>query len=200
MWIESHKELENHPKRIHLSSLLKMDARSTIGLLHQFWWWSMSYAEDGDLRPYGMAQINALLGLEQGNRSLIHAKFIDGQPFLRIHNWFKYYGRYLKLKYRNNSKELMRIEKLCEVTLKSRLSHAKALPKSRLSEDTDLDLPTLTLTDRQDLPTYMEKATSSLTLLKPKSTPISKDVPDLVAANEREFQKLLKAHPRKPNG
>lgn len=148
MWIESHRELENHPKRIHLSALLSMDKRATIGLLHEFWWWSMSYAEDGDLRPYGMAQINALLGLRHGDRSLIHAHFVDAQPFLRIHNWFKYYGRYLKLKYRNNSKELTRIENLCGITTKTRLRHAKVTLKTRLSEDTDLDLdlPTLTLT------------------------------------------------------
>lgn len=174
MWIESHRELENHPKLLHLMNLLKMDKRTTIGLLHQFWWWCMSYAEDGDLRRYGMGEINTLLGLRHDDRSLIHAHFIDGQPFLRAHNWFKYYGRYLKLKYRNNSAELTRIERLCLVTLKSRLRNAKVTLKSRRSEDTDLDLPDLpTRPDLDlDLPVKKSKSTDSLTLLpaKVKST------------------------------
>lgn len=125
MWIESHPELINHPKLIHLSKLLKISRRETLGLVHEFWYWCTSYAEDGDLRKYGISGVNEIFELNPKDLSLISAGFIDKRPFLRVHDWWDYYGRYLKLKYRNNAAKLARIQKLCEVNSKSRSSHAK---------------------------------------------------------------------------
>jgi hypothetical protein len=150
-WIESHPALENHPKRIRLSVLLKLDKRTTIGLLHLFWYWCSTYAEDGDLRRHGMAAINRVLDLPEKDNGLLLAGFIDRSPHLRVHDWFHYYGRYLKLKYRNNALELKRIEDLCSAKPKQRLRRAQDMLKSRLSEDTDVQ--TYGRTDRQDVRT-----------------------------------------------
>lgn len=151
-WIESHPALENHPKRIKLSTLLKLDKRSTIGLLHLFWWWGSVYAEDGDLRKYGMGAVNEVLGLPLGDFGLVRAGFIDRAPHLRIHDWFHYYGRYLKLKYRNNHLELKRIEDLCSAKPKLRLRRAQDTLKSRLSAHTDVpDVRTYGQTGRTDV-------------------------------------------------
>lgn len=124
MWIESHPELANHPKLIHLSNLLKISRREALGLVHEFWYWCTSYAEDGDLRKYGLTRVNEILQLDLKDNSLLIAGFIDRRPFLRVHDWWDYYGRYLKLKYRNNSKKLIQIESVCTARQQSRSSHA----------------------------------------------------------------------------
>lgn len=145
MWIESHPELENHPKFLKLCILLGKDKLTVIGLLHKFWWWCTAYAEDGDLRKYGIRGINAALQIDLNDFSLVRAGWIDRQPFLRVHDWWDYYGRFLKLKYRHNSSELIRIESLCAPAKKTRLRHVKDMSKTRKTQDTDV-------TDVTDVP------------------------------------------------
>lgn len=166
MWIESHPDLENHPKLPTLCELLKIDKRSAIGLLHQLWWWCTAYAEDGDLRKYGIRGVNRVLGIDPSDSSLIRSGFIDRVPYLRVHDWWDYYGRYLKLKYRNNSKELIRIENLCAQTHKTRKSHAIAKQESRSSQHTDVVVDVTDVRNETDVRTYPPKSTSSLALLK----------------------------------
>jgi hypothetical protein len=164
VWIESHPELGNHPKLPKLCELLGIKKREAIGLLHELWWWCTAYAEDGDLRRHGMAGVNRVMGLSCDDMSLLRSGFLDYRPYLRVHDWWDYYGRYLKLKYRNNPKELIRIENLCAQKTNTRKSHALATQKLRRSEDTDVtdvtDVPELN--GRTDVPAK-SKATDSLT-------------------------------------
>jgi len=154
MWIESHPGMENHPKLLHLCQLTGWDKDTAVGKLHRFWWWCTSYAEDGDLRKYGVSSINSQFGLPLDSDCLFLARFIDRRPYLRVHDWWDYFGRYLKLKYRNNSKKLMQIESVATARQKTRLSHAKDTLKSRRSEHTGPDVPDVKQTgkDVTDVP------------------------------------------------
>jgi hypothetical protein len=105
-WIESHQELEKHPKVLMLMSLMGWSKDTTIGKLHRFWWWCVSYAEDGDLRKYHVDQIGAAVDLAPGKESslfannMVKAKWIDLKPYLRVHDWWHYIGRFLQVKYK----------------------------------------------------------------------------------------------------
>lgn len=138
MWIESHPDLENHPKTLLLQKLWGFDIDQTVGKLHRFWWWCSKYAEDSDLRSHGMAAICKHLRLNEADRGLIKAGFIDTNPYLRVHNWWKYAGRYFKLKYRNQPDKLIQIESACTARPKTRLRHAKDTLKTRLSAPSSL--------------------------------------------------------------
>jgi hypothetical protein len=51
-WIESHQELAHHPKVARLANTLNVHKASALGHLHMFWWWCLSYAEDGDVTDF----------------------------------------------------------------------------------------------------------------------------------------------------
>ena len=123
MWIESHPELEHHHKLIHFCKLAKMDKQKAIGLLHCLWWWATAYAENGDLSSFGMSKINVIIGLEPRNNLLIRCKFVDRTPYLRVHDWWEYYGRFLQIKYKNRPEKWQEIKNLCF----SKIEHPKNL-------------------------------------------------------------------------
>lgn len=119
-WIESHTELLNHPKLLRLCSGLRCSINEGIGILSRFWWWSLTYAEDGDLSKFSPGELALAVGLEVENgekflSAMVDARFIDKAPYLRVHDWFEYAGRYLSGKYRtSNPSKLKEIEKKCK--------------------------------------------------------------------------------------
>ncbi len=115
-WIESHKELERHPKVLHLMGLLGTDLDRVLGGLHRFWWWCLDYAEDGDLRKYSRDTLTNTIGIDVDK--LIKAKFIDEQPYLRVHDWWDYIGRFLQTKYKNYPEKWQRIQGMCKGSFK----------------------------------------------------------------------------------
>jgi len=128
-WIESHQELENHPKLMKLCSISGMSTDEAIGRLHRLWWWALKYAEDGDLSKYEPSQIlvglNSNIDPEKFFKMLKDTNFIEKSGI--IHDWLEYSGRYFTAKYRtSNPKKLNKIQR----KNKSVLSRTKVCPKS----------------------------------------------------------------------
>lgn len=105
-WIESHQELERHPKTLDLINLMGWDLDTTIGKLHRFWWWCVDYAEDGDLRKHNDNRLSAAVGVLPSDskrfiEAMVQSGWIDREPYFRVHEWWEYIGEFLKAKYKN---------------------------------------------------------------------------------------------------
>lgn len=108
-WIESHQSLGRHPKLLRLASELRISSAQAIGHLQYLWWWTMDYAENGDLGEYddrtiaGAAEWTA--EAEPFVEALVRSGWLDERevedengetyPAYRIHNWDRYVGRLL---------------------------------------------------------------------------------------------------------
>ena len=107
-WIESHQGLERHPKTVHLMTLMGWGLDETVGKLHRFWWWCVDYCEDGNLDGFNDAQLGFAVGI-QGEKetkafvaNMVIACWLDRKPYFRVHNWWKYIGFFLQVKYKSN--------------------------------------------------------------------------------------------------
>lgn len=97
-YIESHDELEGHPKTLDLMAALDVDVDTAVGRLHRFWWWVLKYAETGRLEKHPPARIDVKFG--QGFvEAMKSAGFIDRELY-RVHDWATWAGRYLTARYR----------------------------------------------------------------------------------------------------
>lgn len=119
-WIESHQKLERDPKLFDFMELMCVDINSAIGLLHRFWWWCVDHAHDGDLQKFNDKNIGRAIGLNSGDckkfvESMVAAGFIERQPYFRIANWWKFTGKYLKIKYRDDPETWKNIQNLYTV-------------------------------------------------------------------------------------
>ena len=103
-WIESHVDLEEHPKLHFLCSKTGWDKSQAIGKLHQLWYWVLKYAEDGDLSKYDFSQFLVRLDDKKDPKNLYNilqeCNFIEKSGL--IHDWLDYAGRYLTGKYRTS--------------------------------------------------------------------------------------------------
>lgn len=111
-YIESHQEMERHPKTDGLAEDMGWSKFDAIGRLHVLWWWCVDYAEDGDLRKYGSAIIARVMGVdskdsEKLKAAMIKNGWIDEVPYLRLHDWWEYVGAFLRAKYRQNPQKWM---------------------------------------------------------------------------------------------
>jgi len=116
-WIESHQELERHPKTLDLMNQMGWDLDTTIGKLHRFWWWCVDYAEDGDLRKHNDSRLSAAVGVLPGDskrfiEAMVQSGWIDREPYFRVHDWWHYFGEFLKSKYKNYPKKWQAVKKL----------------------------------------------------------------------------------------
>lgn len=122
-WIESHQDLERHPKTLNLMSMMGWSVNETIGILHRFWWWCVDYAEDGDLRKYNDSTIASVVGLNSdmakkfidsmvscGGENV--SGFIEREPYFRIHDWWDYIGKFLQIKYKQTPERWEKVRKL----------------------------------------------------------------------------------------
>ncbi|MDP2948893.1 MAG: hypothetical protein Q8P22_05080 [Chloroflexota bacterium] len=106
-WIESHQNLQRHPKTLRAAAKLGVPVPTLIGHLHCLWWWCLDFAEDGDLTGFDHAEIaqaamwdddatafvNALLQCGQANRP----GFLEmNTGHLLIHDWSDYTGRLIE--------------------------------------------------------------------------------------------------------
>ncbi|GMA55422.1 hypothetical protein GCM10025857_67790 [Alicyclobacillus contaminans] len=75
-----------------------MSKPAAIGYLHQLWWWSLDYAQDGDLSRYTVDEIEA--GAEWDGEpgkfleSIRKAGFVDEDD--QLHDWYDYAGKYIE--------------------------------------------------------------------------------------------------------
>lgn len=107
-WIRSEQSLERHPKTLGLKTILKVELETVIGRLHMLWWWCLDYAINGDLTKHTPEVIEAACHIPLS--ALIEVKFVDLDPYLRIHDWWDNQGNYLKIKYRDHSEIWREIE------------------------------------------------------------------------------------------
>lgn len=115
-WIESHQELAQHPKTIRLARLLDTNIPAALGHLHLLWWWTLDYAEDGDLSAFdaddiaiaaqwdGDAErfVEALIECGPGDR----AGFLDDDR--SIHDWHDFAGRLIEQRQFNRERKARR--------------------------------------------------------------------------------------------
>lgn len=108
MWIESHQSLRQHPKTIKAARCLGISKVTLIGHLHCLWWWSLDYAQNGDLSAYDAIDIaaaadwegdaeqfvNALLASRIGDNPGFLERTTDGR--LLVHDWHDYAGKLIE--------------------------------------------------------------------------------------------------------
>lgn len=116
-WIESHQQLKDHPKVFELMSMMEWDLDQTIGKLHRFWWWCVDYAEDGNLTKFSDSQIGHAVGLNGDQakcfvKAMLETCWLDREPYFRVHDWWRYIGRFLNGKYSRHPKSAERVRKL----------------------------------------------------------------------------------------
>jgi hypothetical protein len=115
-WIESHQELDGHPKVTDLMGLMGWDKDQVIGKLHRFWWWCLKYAQNGDLRKHNDNRIAEAMGVAMGDskrliEAMVQSCWIDRKPYFRVHDWWDYAGRFLQGKYSHSPSEWKTIRK-----------------------------------------------------------------------------------------
>lgn len=106
-WIESHQSLKDHPKLINLCQSMMWDVDCGIGKLSRFWWWCLDYAPDGDLSKFNDGQISHAMGVAIRDsaklvEAMVASRWIDRTPYFRVHDWWDYVGRYLKIKWKDH--------------------------------------------------------------------------------------------------
>ena len=138
MWIKLHTDLPHHPKLLKLQTLTGWDTPTAIGKLTLFWCWVAHYAEDGDLRRHGLKAINILLGLPKDDKSLLKTHFVDKKPFLRIHDWWDYFGIYLRSKYQKDSEKWENIRKAYTNSSSNNSSNMSTTSSDKIDKEASL--------------------------------------------------------------
>jgi hypothetical protein len=97
-WIPSHQELSRHPKTLRLARQLGQSLPETIGQLHLLWYWSMDFAQDGDLTKHDFADVShAMMSQvhpEKLRAALLESGFLDEEEgSLLLHDWNDYGGK-----------------------------------------------------------------------------------------------------------
>jgi hypothetical protein len=121
-WIEVHQELQNHPKVLMLRKISGLPLDTTLGRVLQLWLWGLAYASDGDLRKYDPGVVEEACNIPIA--TLFQVGLIDRRPYLRLHDWWDYAGKFLKIKFKNYPEKWMRIEELYKTK--------QAIPKNPL--------------------------------------------------------------------
>jgi hypothetical protein len=116
-WIKSDQAIEKHPKTFDLMAAMGWDLDTTIAKLHRFWWWTLTYAEDGDLRKHPPARWCAAIGVDTKRAdelfsALKKCKWIDTRPYIRVHDWWEHNGAFLRAKYNQRPELWQRVREL----------------------------------------------------------------------------------------
>ena len=105
-WIEAHQELRDHPKTKRAARTLGISRPQMIGHLFCLWWWSLDYAEDGDLSDFDAEDI-ADAAEWDGDADAFVSALVDCGPAdrpgflvednggLSIRDWSQYGGKYV---------------------------------------------------------------------------------------------------------
>lgn len=107
-WIESHQTLLKHPKVFRFARILGISKAEAIGRLHMLWWWSLDYAQDGDLSRYYPDEIAEASDWSEDPEllvtALIQSGFCDDDP-LRLHDWNDYAGKLIERREKNAERQ-----------------------------------------------------------------------------------------------
>ncbi len=117
-WIESHQALGRHPKTRKAARLAGVSVVTMVGHLHFLWWWSLDFAQDGDLARYDddeIAEAAAWEGDPEGFvAALLAAGFIDEGRAL--HDWDDYAGKLVEQRRANADRQKRHRERHKDVT------------------------------------------------------------------------------------
>jgi DnaD/phage-associated family protein len=155
-WIESHQELERHPKTTKASMDLKMDRYKFIGHIHALWWWALDYADsDGNLpNSITIETLTTSSGLPKSmskkwSEALLRAGGEGSPGFLEhpgdhfvLHDWHDYAGKLLTQ--REANKEKQRRYRNRHVTVIQPLRNQSTVPNRTVPNRT---VPTTTAVD-----------------------------------------------------
>lgn len=161
-WIESHQSLRAHPKTRRLARRLGVSIPEAIGILHCLWWWSLDYAEDGNLDQFDADDIAA--GCEWSGDSeylvgsLIESGFLDAGP-VRVHDWGTYVGRLIEQREGNRQRARESYERRKANNTSTKAS-ADSL-RADCAESTGLPTNQQDRTNRTNQTTPTNKATTS---------------------------------------
>jgi len=201
-WIESHQELERHPKRISLGSLMGWDKYQTVGRLHAFWWWCVDYALDGDLSKFNDEQLAEAVGLDSSQakqfvEAMVKSGWIDREPDFRVHDWWDYVGNFLQRKYKSSPGAWKKIKDKYYQTTDKRSSklptnsgapnltkpnRTRTKPKPKINNNHNLASETSSLADEKDGLNYF------INLFKPVNQNLQDIYPNIT---ERKALKVL---------
>jgi len=114
-WIESHQNLEKHPKLFDLMAALGWSKAEAIGRLHLCWWWCVDHAPDGDLRGFHDGHLALAVELDSGDgkdfvSAMVKAGFFERDPYFRVRNWWQYAGNYLRRRYNRKPAEWRKVQ------------------------------------------------------------------------------------------
>lgn len=112
-WIESHQELRDHPKTKRAARMLGIGIPQMVGHLQFLWWWSVDYAEDGDLSRFDEYDVADAAGWEGDAdafvRALIECGPSDSHGFLNddwtLHDWGDYAGKLVAQREANRKRQ-----------------------------------------------------------------------------------------------
>jgi len=114
-WIKSDQSLANHPKLILLARELGITKVKALGHLHLLWYWTLEYADDGELKYLDLIP-DACEWEDDAQKfieALIKYEFIDqiGEKYV-IHDWLDYSGAFYEKKLYNRIKKQESREKI----------------------------------------------------------------------------------------
>ncbi len=117
MWCAIDADLPHHPKTFDLSRLMGWPNPETVGRLVLLWLWALRFADDGDLREHGAHRIAGAMGVpmddaDQLLAALVESRWVDSEPFLRLHNWWDRQGTFLRSRWRDNPERWKRVQQL----------------------------------------------------------------------------------------
>ena len=108
MWIESHQELGRHPKTRKAARALSISRVTLVGHLQFLWWWSLDFAQDGNLSAYEDDELAEAAEWEGDPATfvaaLVEAGFIE-RPTRELHDWHDYAGKLLEQRKANAEKQ-----------------------------------------------------------------------------------------------
>ncbi len=126
-WIEAHQELRDHPKTKRAARLLGISRPQMIGHLLCLWWWSLDYADDGDLSDFDAADIadaaewdgdadtfvSALVNCGPADRP---GFLVETDGGLSIRDWSQYGGKYITKRNQGRDRQRAWRERNADVT------------------------------------------------------------------------------------
>jgi hypothetical protein len=101
MWIPAYSELKDNPKLITLCDQLDISEPEGIGYLVYLWWFTGTYAEDGNLSKFSATHIEKYCQWRGEKRKLftafIEARFIEKiKDGLFIKDWQEHTGKFIE--------------------------------------------------------------------------------------------------------
>ena len=117
MWTAIDADLPHHPKTFDLARLMAWGTPETVGRLTLLWLWALRFADDGDLREHGAHRIAGAMDVPMDDAerllsALIEARWIDREPYLRLHGWWAQQGPFLRARWRDNADRWKRVQQL----------------------------------------------------------------------------------------